>query len=153
MAAAALALLGLFDASYLALERLIGDTGGFCPTGGGCTTVQSSAYSALFGIPVAYIGVMGYATLLALALIGLSAERVAGLRVSALLLAFASLGVVFSLYLTYLQFAVIGAICFWCIISALIELSIWVLALLDWRTESAQRQAAPARPARARAER
>jgi uncharacterized membrane protein len=145
MAAAMLAVLGLLDASYLALERMIGDTSGFCPTGGGCTTVQSSAYSALFGIPLAYIGVAGYLTMLALALLALSAERLAGLRVTALLLALAGLGVLFSLYLSYLQVAVIGAICFWCVVSALIELSIWTLALLDWRAERAQETIQPAR--------
>src|SRR5690349_11537376 len=114
MAAALLALLGLFDASYLALERALGNTGIFCPTGGGCTTVQSSAYSVMFGVPVAYTGVAGYLVLLVLALWSLSAERPAGLR--ALLLGFASAGLLFSLYLSYLQLFVIKAICFWCVI-------------------------------------
>jgi uncharacterized membrane protein len=133
MAAALLALLGLFDAAYLALERALGNSGVFCPTGGGCTVVQESVYSAVFGVPVAYIGVAGYATLLAVALISLSVERLAGLRVPALLLGLASLGLLFSLYLSYLQLFEIKAICFWCVISALIELGIWVAALLDWR--------------------
>jgi uncharacterized membrane protein len=138
MAAALLALLGLFDAAYLALERLIGNVGGYCPTGGGCATVQSSVYSALLGVPVAYIGVAGYAALLGLALLSLSAEKVAGLRVASLLLALASAGVLFSIYLSYLQVAVIGAICFWCVVSALIELGIWAAALLDWRASHGQ---------------
>jgi uncharacterized membrane protein len=133
MAAALLALLGLFDAAYLAIERALGNSGVFCPTGGGCTLVQESAYSAIFGVPVAYIGVAGYATLLAVALLSLSVDTLAGVRVSALLLALASLGLLFSLYLSYLQLFVIKAICFWCVISALIELSIWAAALLDWR--------------------
>jgi uncharacterized membrane protein len=136
MAAALLALLGYFDAAYLSLERLIGDLGGYCPTGGGCATVQSSAYSVLFGVPVAYIGVAGYAVLLALALLSLSAERLGGVRIPALLLAFASAGMLFSLYFVYLQVAVIGAICFWCMVSATIELGIWLAALLDWRAVS-----------------
>jgi uncharacterized membrane protein len=133
MAAALLALLGLFDSAYLTLERLIGAPGGFCPTGGGCAAVQESAYSSLFGVPVAYVGVAGYAALLGVALLSLSVDRVAGVRVAALLLALASLGLLFSLYLSYLQVAVIGAICFWCVVSALIELGIWTAALLDWR--------------------
>jgi uncharacterized membrane protein len=133
MAAALLALLGLFDAAYLALERTLGDTSIFCPTGGGCTTVQSSAYATLLGVPVAYIGVAGYAVLLGLALLSLSVDRLAGLSVPALLLVFASGGLLFSLYLTYLQLFEIKAICFWCVISALLELGIWAAALLDWR--------------------
>jgi uncharacterized membrane protein len=133
MAAALLALLGLFDAAYLAIERVLGGTGVFCPTGGGCTTVQESAYSAVFGVPVAYIGVAGYAALLLVALLSLSADTLAGVRASVLLLALASIGLLFSLYLSYLQLFEIKALCFWCVISALIELGIWVAALLDWR--------------------
>jgi uncharacterized membrane protein len=143
MAAALLALLGLFDSAYLALERAIGDPGGFCPTGGGCETVQSSAYSTLLGVPVAYMGVVAYAALLAVALLSLSADEVAGLPLPVLLLALASGGVLFSLYLSYLQVAVIGAICFWCVVSALIELGIWVAALFDWRLLRAHPRAAP----------
>src|SRR5689334_8876805 len=138
MAAALLALLGLFDAAYLALERLLGNGAIFCPTGGGCTTVQSSAYSALLGVPVAYIGVAGYALLLALGLLSLSADQLGGLSLPALLLAAASGGLLFSLYLSYLQLFVIGAICFWCALSALIELGIWVAALLNWRASARQ---------------
>ncbi len=137
MAAALLALLGLFDAAYLAIERALGNAGGvFCPTGGGCTTVQESAYSALLGVPVAYIGVAGYAALLVVALLSLSVDTLAGVRVSALLLGLASVGLLFSLYLSDLQLFEIKAICFWCVVSALIELGIWACALLDWRLTS-----------------
>ena len=52
---------------------------------------------------------------------------------AALLLTLASIGLLFSLYLSYLQLFEIKAICFWCVVSALIELGIWVAALLDWR--------------------
>jgi uncharacterized membrane protein len=142
MVAAVLALLGLLDALYLSLERL---TGGVlvCPVGaGGCEAVQASAYSAVLGVPVAFIGVAGYLALLALALLALNTDHVAGLPAPLLLLAVASLGVLFSAYLTYLQVAVIGAVCFWCVVSALFQLGIWVCALLDWRAWRAG-QAAP----------
>jgi uncharacterized membrane protein len=61
--------------------------------------------------------------------------------------------VLFSLYLVYLQVAVIGAICFWCVISALIETGIWVAALLGWRAARAHEQVAPAQARHARAQR
>jgi uncharacterized membrane protein len=132
MAAALLALLGLLDSIYLSLERL---TGGalVCPVGGGCETVQSSAYALFLGFPVAYIGVIGYLALLVVALVSLNVERIGGVSVSGVLLALASAGLLFSLYLTYLQIAVIGAICFWCATSALLELAIWVAAYVNWR--------------------
>jgi uncharacterized membrane protein len=133
MAAALLALLGLFDAAYLAIERVIGDAALICPIGSGCTTVQNSVYSTLFGVPIAYIGVAGYAALLGVALLSLSRDSVAGLRIPTLLLALAGLGVLFALYLSYLQVALIGAICSWCVASALIELGILAAALRDRR--------------------
>ena len=147
MAAALLALLGLLDAVYLALERLTGGTLA-CPIGGGCKTVQSSAYATLLGVPIVFIGVAGYAALLGLALRSLHAEHVAGLPIAPLLLGLASAGVLFSAYLVYLQVAVIGAICFWCMISALLELGIWAAALVNWRQRRAGPAPTTARPAR-----
>ena len=95
--------------------------------------MQSSVYSAVFGVPVSYIGVAGYAVLLSVALLSLSVDTIAGLPTPALLLVLASCGALFSFYLSYLQVGVIGAVCFWCAASAAIELGIWLAALLDWR--------------------
>jgi uncharacterized membrane protein len=132
MVIALMALIGLFDAAYLALERVTGGTL-VCPVGGGCETVQSSPYSVLFGVPVAYIGVAGYAVLLVAALLALNLDRIAGLSLATVLLALASVALVAGIYFSYLQVAVIGAICFWCAISALLDVGIWVAALLNWR--------------------
>jgi uncharacterized membrane protein len=132
MAAALLSLLGLLDAAYLALERI---TGGpiACPVGGGCETVQSSVYALLFGVPVAFIGVAGYALLLAVAILSLQADYLGGISLGALLLALASIALLAGIYFMYLQIAVIGAICFWCVIAALLDLLIWLAALVNWR--------------------
>ena len=132
MAAALLALLGLFDAAYLALERV---TGGpiVCPVGGGCETVQSSAYALLFGVPVAFIGVAGYAALLVVALVSLQDRNLGNISPDALLLALASIALLAGVYFMYVQVALIGAICFWCAIAALLDLLIWLAALANWR--------------------
>jgi uncharacterized membrane protein len=138
MAIALMALIGLFDAAYLALERVTGGTL-VCPVGGGCEAVQSSAYSILFGVPVAYIGVAGYAALLAAALLALNVDQVVGLSLATVLLVLASIALVAGIYFSYLQVAVIGAICFWCVISALLDVGIWVAALLNWRMARSER--------------
>ena len=132
MAAALLALLGLFDAAYLALERV---TGGpiACPVGGGCETVQSSTYALFFGGPVAFIGVAGYAALLVVALVSLQDRNLGGVSPDALLLALASIALLAGVYFMYVQVAVIGAICFWCAMAALLDLLIWLAALANWR--------------------
>jgi uncharacterized membrane protein len=132
MAAALLSLLGLIDAAYLALERI---TGGpiACPVGGGCEIVQSSIYALIFGVPVAFIGVAGYAALLVVALLSLQADSLGGISVDMLLLALASIALLAGVYFMYMQIAVIGAICFWCAIAALLDLLIWLAALVNWR--------------------
>jgi uncharacterized membrane protein len=103
-----------------------------CPIGGGCETVQSSVYAVLLGVPVAYIGVAGYALLFAAALLSLQTDRL-GVPLDALLLALAGVALVAGIYFMYLQVAVIGAICFWCAMAALIDLLIWLAALVNWR--------------------
>jgi uncharacterized membrane protein len=132
MAVALLALLGLLDAAYLALERI---TGGpiACPIGGGCETVQSSVYALFFGVPVAFIGVAGYAALLVVALLSLQDVHLGSISPDALLLALASIALLAGAYFMYLQVAVIGAICFWCAVAALLDLLIWLAALVNWR--------------------
>lgn len=132
MAIALMALLGLLDAAYLAIERLSGGTL-VCPVGGGCEAVQSSSYSMFLGVPVAFIGVAGYAALLLAALLALNADQVGGLSLADLLLALGSVALLAGIYFTYLQIAVIGAICFWCVIAALLDLGIWAAALMNWR--------------------
>src|SRR5574341_836618 len=51
----------------------------YCPLGSGCDIVQSSRYAAVFGIPVAVLGVGYYAALLALGARMLDAGRRWGL--------------------------------------------------------------------------
>ncbi len=132
MAIALLSLLGLLDAAYLALERV---TGGpiACPVGGGCETVQSSVYALLFGVPVAFIGVAGYAAFLIVSILALQDYDLGNISLDALLLALASIALLAGMYFMYLQVVVIGAICFWCAMAALLDLLIWLAALVDWR--------------------
>lgn len=151
MAAAVLALIGLLDSLYLSIERITGASL-VCPVGDGCDIVQASAYSVLFGVPVAYMGVAGYLALLVLAILALNTDVMAGVPLPELLAGVASAGVIFSIYLTYLQVVVIEAICFWCVVSALSQLAIWVLALLHMRAvRRPRRRGAPAQPAASRA--
>jgi uncharacterized membrane protein len=136
MAAALLALLGLFDSAHLTLSRYQESADLICPVGGGCETVQMSRWSTFpsgDGIPVALIGLLGYTALLMLALVALQRDWLGRLPIPSLLLMLASGGMLFSFYLTVLQFFVIQAICFWCIASAVLELGIFVAVVADWR--------------------
>ena len=129
MGAALMSLLGLFVSAYLYLYK-IGRIGALACGSGDCETVQTSQWSRFAGVEVALIGVIGYVALLAVALIALQADR---RWPTDLLAALAAGGVLFSAYLTYLELFVIHAICRWCVGSAVIILSILILALLARR--------------------
>jgi len=96
---------------------VIADSGGGAPAciagSHGCQTVADSAYSHLLGINVAVFGAVGYALLLACALLRGDGARMAGF-------ALALVGFGYSVYLTYLELFKIEAICQWCVASAVL---------------------------------
>jgi uncharacterized membrane protein len=146
-AIALLALVGFFVALYLWLHAL--GVGGALKCGtGGCETVQTSRWAVLFGLPVAFYGVVGYVVILVVALGALRPAALAERKWSAVLAALASGGVVFTLYLTYLELFVIHALCRWCLASAAIITAIWIVALLSLRSPAhrTDRAASPPLP-------
>jgi uncharacterized membrane protein len=132
MSAAFLSLAGLFISGYLYLYK-IGRIGSLACGTGGCETVQVSSWSRFAGLEVSLIGVLGYACLLAMSLASLQpGARRWPIRAIAVA---AGIGVVFTLYLTYLELFIIHAICRWCIASGGIIVAIFVAALLDQRRQ------------------
>lgn len=132
MGIALLSLVGAFVSAYLWLFKL-GRIGTIACGTGGCETVQLSRYSSFLGIDVALIGLLGYVGLFALSLASLQGPLLERRWPATLLAALAGIGVLFAVYLTYLELFVIHAICRWCVGSAVIIASIFVLAWLDHR--------------------
>ena len=132
-AIALLALVGLYVALYLWLHAL--GFGGPIKCGtGGCDTVQASSYAVLFGVPVAFYGVVGYVAILVIALVALRPAALPDRRWTLLLVVLSSGGVLFTAYLTYLELFVIHAICRWCVGSAIIITVIWIVSVLSLRS-------------------
>jgi uncharacterized membrane protein len=129
MGAAVTSLLGVFVAAYLYLYK-IGRIGTLACGSGDCETVQTSAWSRFLGVEVSLIGLVGYAVLVVLALLALQAVPGSRRWPERLLTILAAGGVVFTAYLTYLELFVIHAICRWCVGSAVIIVSVLVLAIL-----------------------
>ena len=115
LAIAALAVVGIGIAGYLTYVHFE-DIEPVCTTGG-CAKVQASEYSELAGVPVATIGLIGYLTVLASLLVPGELGRAATALV-------ALIGAGYSGYLTYLELAVIDAICQWCVASAIVMTAI-----------------------------
>jgi uncharacterized membrane protein len=132
MLAALVALAGLFVALYLTLFKL-GYIGILVCAVGSCEVVQTSKWATFLGYPVAGWGVAYYIGVLAVCLSGLHANLVDDRRVSQLLVVMTGTGLLFSLWLTYLELFVIDAICMWCVVSAVLATILFVLALLDHR--------------------
>jgi uncharacterized membrane protein len=98
-----------------------------CTSGGGCETVQQSSYAELAGVPVALLGVVFYAMVLALVAWDASVARTtcAGLAVG---------GLAFAAYLVALQLFVIDALCAWCLLNDLVLVpALAVLAVIRAR--------------------
>jgi uncharacterized membrane protein len=86
--------------------------------------VQLSPYAQVAGIPVAFLGVVGYLAILVVSLAGLQEPFVRRRWPTDAILVLAGTGVAFSAYLTYLEAAVLQAWCRWCIVSAIIIVAI-----------------------------
>lgn len=127
-----LALVGVFVALYLWLHAL--GFGGPIKCGtGGCETVQTSQWAVLFGFPVAFYGVVGYLAILIVALAALRPVAALDRKWNVMLVVLSTIGVLFTAYLTYLEFFVIHAICRWCVGSAVIITVIWIVAVMAMR--------------------
>ncbi len=131
MAIALLALAGTLLATYLLMHRLglIGSLA--CGPGGQCERVQASPWATFLGVPVPLIGVCGYLALLVVSLLGLRPDLERDRRIGGALLGMATLGLLFSAYLTWAEAARIHAWCRWCLGSAAIATLIFLFALTE----------------------
>jgi uncharacterized membrane protein len=111
-AAIACCVLGLAIAGYLTYVHYAGISP-ICEIAHGCEKVQTSQWSEVAGVPVALLGLLGYAGILA----ALFLPGETGLLAAA---GQALVGFGFSAYLTYREIFTIDAICIWCVVSALL---------------------------------
>jgi uncharacterized membrane protein len=136
---AVLATVGMVDTASITLERwgLFGDLS--CPGGAdGCDKVLASAWGTLLGQPLSLFGFLAYTAALLLAVLplvlrGEPRDRLASLSWWGLLLLSAGMAV-FSLVLMGVMVFRIQAFCFFCVLSALLSLALFVLSLIggDW---------------------
>jgi len=129
---ALLALVGFCIALYLWLYK-IGIIGRLQCGSGSCEFVQTSRYGTLLGVPVAFYGVIGYAVIFVVAIIGLQPAQLARRWPTLTLAALAAGGFLFTLYLTAIELFVLHAICRWCEGSAAVMTLITVVAVMAAR--------------------
>ena len=106
---------GLLVSGYLSYLKLAAAPS-VCVQSGpfNCDVVLNSRYSELAGIPIAWLG---FAVYLIIALLSFGEDRIAPLREYGKLIVFgvALFAWLFSMWLVYAQFVLLGALCPWCL--------------------------------------
>jgi uncharacterized membrane protein len=124
----ALTVIGLLVSIYMTIYKIT-ENEGMCLGSGDCSIVNASRYSEVNGIPVAAIGIVGYAAILAVLLFE---ERSAFLKRNGTLLIFgmALTGFVFTVWLVYVEVALLRAFCPFCVASQAAMTLIFILAII-----------------------
>ena len=120
-----LAAIGISETAYLIRTRLAHEHP-VCPSGESCQLVLGSKYRKIFGVPNDVLGFLFYvAVAIIAAFVVIQVQPLSvSVRILEISVAFGSL---FSFFLTFLQWRVIHAWCFWCLLSAC---TTWLMALI-----------------------
>jgi uncharacterized membrane protein len=129
-----LVIIGLAISGYLSYVK-IAEVPAVCVTNSetvNCEVVQNSAYSRIAGIPVAWLGFATYIVLFALLLLE---NRIEFLKQNGVLIIFGItlFAWLYSMYLVYLQFFVLKALCPWCLGHESIMTLIFIVTCLRLR--------------------
>ncbi len=122
IAASIVAILGLVDSIYLTVHHFTAEPVP-CSLIEGCDQVLTSSYAEIGGIPLAFFGAAAYFVAFALAVMTAFGDertwKIFGVQVTLMAL--------FSAWLIYVQAAIIGAFCQFCLISAMTTLILFGL--------------------------
>lgn len=128
----ALASIGILDAGYLTyahyraqILRCFGVT-----VVNSCQVVTESIYSTILGVPVAVIGLCFYLFVLVVAWLSFKNKYNFLLN---LILPVTALATLTSLRFVYLQVSVIGYICYYCMVSAALSLTLFIISAIIYK--------------------
>lgn len=122
-----LALIGLGDSTYLTTKHYLGESVP-CSITEGCDTVLTSPFATYLGIPTALWGALYYLALVLLVALFLQTHSS---RILGLAFGLATGGLLVSATLIYVQGFILSAWCFYCLISALTTLLIFLTLIFS----------------------
>lgn len=127
-ASIALVIIGFAVSIYMTIYKISGNDG-MCLGSGDCSTVNASRFSEVNGIPVAVFGIIGYAAIL---FVHIFETRNEFFRKNGTLLIFgmALTGFLFTLWLVYVELALLNAICPFCVTSQVAMTIIFIIAVV-----------------------
>jgi len=124
----ALAILGLLVSIYMTIYKITSNDN-MCLGSGDCSTVNASRYAEVNGIPVALIGVVGYATIIGIHWLDQKNEFFEA-NGSMILFGISLIGFLFTLWLIYVEIALIKALCPFCVTSQITMTIIFILSIV-----------------------
>jgi uncharacterized membrane protein len=126
-----LSIVGLAISTLSLVNHYSTGTSSYCSFGDNfnCDIVNRSIYSRVFGVPVALIGMIGYALLAVLSWLSRRGSDQRGF-----ILAGALVGLAFSLYLTYLEKYVLATWCILCLSSLALIVLVTIFAMVAMRS-------------------
>ncbi len=124
----ALAIVGLLVSIYMTIYN-VSSNDAFCLGSGGCSTVNASRYSKVYGFPVASVGIAGYFAIL---LTHWHEKRDTFFKRNGPLLVFgmALTGFIFTIYLVYVEFAILEALCPFCLVSQITMTILFLISII-----------------------
>ncbi len=124
----ALAIIGLAVSIYMTIYKITSNNS-MCLGSGDCSTVNASRYSEVNGFPVAAIGILGYLAILAVLFFE---KRNRFFRENATLAVFglSLAGFLFTVWLIYVEIALLQALCPFCVTSQVAMTLIFILAVM-----------------------
>ncbi|MBI5823222.1 MAG: vitamin K epoxide reductase family protein [Chloroflexi bacterium] len=127
-ASLALVIIGLLVSIYMTIYKVTSNDS-MCLGSGDCSTVNASRYSEVNKFPVAAIGILGYAAILGTLLFE---KRNTFFKQNGTLMIFgmALTGFIFTVWLVYVEIALLKAICPFCVTSQVAMTLIFVLAVM-----------------------
>jgi len=130
---AVLAFIGMVDALYLSIKRNAGPIP--CHVTKGCTDVLTSKYSEVVGIPLSWFGLAFYVTVFSFAIFKVFDDPLhpSGFPLKAIFY-LSGAGLIISALLVGIQAFILKAFCEYCLLSAALVLSIFLLSPHPVRT-------------------
>jgi uncharacterized membrane protein len=123
-----LTIAGLLVSIYMTIYKFT-DNEKMCIGSGGCSVVNSSRYSEVNGIPVAVLGVAGYSAILAVLLLE-RRNKFFEQNGTMLFFGLSITGFLFTVWLIYVEIALIKALCPFCLTSQALMTVIFILSVI-----------------------
>ncbi len=124
-----LTVIGILVSIYMTVYKIT-DNDGMCLGSGDCSTVNASPYSEVFGgFPVAGVGILGYAAILGLHLLEMRG-KLSRENATLGLFGITLIGFLFTVYLVYIEVAVIKALCPFCVASQIVMTLIFIVSVI-----------------------